>query len=615
YLSSYIDDSNSTCLQSESFSPVNTPYSNTRWSLKLYPRGLNEKQHANNNIAIFVKYVSGTMPTIKAKAEFSVVSRNNELVMLRSTNFHTFSSGNDWGYSEFLDGNYLNSRRNDLITDDRLRVYVRVVLVDEKETTTGDLIRHAHHHHHHHPSSTATSMNNSNPSSTSTTSSAMISGLFSDDKERFKSLEFLSNQIKTLLDDERFADVHIHVISKQSISIQQQQQQTVIIDDHKKPNRTKHPRLSSKQQQQHHPSCSSCHCTSEKIKSSSTANEPISDHHEQSSSVLCKDSESDIFDCRHSTNVSSQNYTSSSSSSVTPTIRRTTRSTSSLLSRIAQSSSSSSSAESNCSTSFIEPSSSDTCSSSSLLSLSSTIKRCSCICHCQDNTEQDIHLEIQQFQLKYANVRPLATFHAHKAILMSRSSSFATQIRHSTTYNKIDSKLPSIDLYIDDLDPSTVRIMLIYIYTGRLVTSNDDMKTNINAIDLFRAAVKYDLHELRQLAKSTMLDALKVDNAIEMLEVSDQANDVSLKQQVLAFIRSNASAVSKTNNWLQFSKRYPHLVIDAFRSLVTPPSTTNTKLNNNTTTTTTTTTNNNNNNNTFHSTSLTTTSKQFSKYD
>ncbi|CAF4206531.1 unnamed protein product [Rotaria socialis] len=657
YLSSYIDDSNSTCLQSESFSPVNTPYSNTRWSLKLYPRGLNEKQHANNNIAIFLKYVSGTMPTIKAKAEFSVVSRNNELVMLRSTNFHTFSSGNDWGYSEFLDGNYLNSRRNDLITDDRLRVYVRVVLVDEKETTTGDLIRHAHHHHHHHPSSilppppppplpssqhpnqqqqtsttpkiqastssssasssTATSMNNSNPSSTSTTSSTMISGLFSDDKERFKSLEFLSNQIKTLLDDERFADVHIHVISKQSISIQPQpQQQTIIIDDHKKPNRTKHPRLSSKQQQQqqHHPSCSSCHCTSEKIKSSSTTNEQISDHHEQSSSVLCKDSESDIFDCRHSTNVSSQNYTSSSSSSVTPTIRRTTRSTSSLLSRIAQSSTSSSSVESNCSTSFIEPSSSDICSSSSLLSLSSTTKRCSCICHCQDNTEQDIHLEIQQSQLKYANVTPLATFHAHKAVLMSRSSSFATQIRHSTNYNKIDSKLPSIDLYIDDLDPLTVRIMLIYIYTGRLVTSNDDMKTNINAIDLFRAAVKYDLHELRQLAKSTMLDALKVDNAIEMLEVSDQANDVSLKQQVLAFIRSNASAVSKTNNWLQFTKRYPHLVIDAFRSLVTPPSTTNTKLNNNTTTTTTTTANNNNNNNTFHSTSLTTTSILWKKF-
>ncbi|CAF5187675.1 unnamed protein product, partial [Rotaria magnacalcarata] len=152
YLSSYIEDSNFTCLQSETFSPVNTPYSNTRWSLKLYPRGLNEKQHANNNIAIFLKYVSGTMPNIKAKAEFSVVSRNNELVMLRSTNFHTFSSGNDWGYSEFLDGNYLNSRRNDLLTDDRLRVYVRVILVDEKETTTGDMIHSSHQYHHQSPS-------------------------------------------------------------------------------------------------------------------------------------------------------------------------------------------------------------------------------------------------------------------------------------------------------------------------------------------------------------------------------------------------------------------------------------------------------------------------------
>jgi hypothetical protein len=216
---------------------------------------------------------------------------------------------------EFLDGNYLNSRRNDLITDDRLRVYVRVVLVDEKETATGDLIRHPHPpHHHNHPSSilpppppapqhpiqqqqqqqtsttpktqastssssaassSATSINNSNPSSTSTTSSINISGLFTDDKERFKSLELLSNQIKTLLDDERFTDVHIHVIPKQQITYQQQ---LILNDDHRKSNRIKYQRTSLKQQ---HPSCSSCHCTSEKNKS--TTNEQISDHHEQSS--------------------------------------------------------------------------------------------------------------------------------------------------------------------------------------------------------------------------------------------------------------------------------------------------------------------------------------------
>lgn len=246
---------------------------------------------------------------------------------------------------EFLDGNYLNSRRNDLITDDRLRVYVRVVLVDEKETATGDLLRHPHlpnhhhhHHHHHHPpssllppppppppataaaplpqpslasaphaaqpqqqasaipktqastssssasSSSAASITNSNPLSASSTSSAPISGLFTDDKERFKSLELFSGQVKTLLDDERFADVNIHVIPKQ--------QQHVLHDEQKKPNRTKHARTSFKLQQQ--PSCSSCHCAPEKSKTPSSINEPISDHLDQSSSGTSEERRRDM---------------------------------------------------------------------------------------------------------------------------------------------------------------------------------------------------------------------------------------------------------------------------------------------------------------------------------
>jgi len=114
---------------------------------------------------------------------------------------------------------------------------------------------------------------NSNPSSLASTTSAVISGLFTDERERFKSLELLSNRIKTLLDDERFTDVHIHVIPKQ------QSQQENLNDDYRKTKRIK--RTSIKQQ---HPSCSSCHCRSEKIKSILINNEQVSDHHEQSSS-------------------------------------------------------------------------------------------------------------------------------------------------------------------------------------------------------------------------------------------------------------------------------------------------------------------------------------------
>ena len=332
--------------------------------------------------------------------------------------------------------------------------------------------------------------------------------------------------------------------------------------------------------------------------------------------VISKDSEPDHFDSRHASNINH-------SLSTTPTTRRTTRSTASLLSRMAQSSNSENTFSSpNCSSSSMTESSSELCSSSST-QISSTPKRCSCTCHQQDNAESEIHLEQQQSHSKYAKIAPLATFHAHKAILMARSSSFAAQIRASIHYShghlnlpigsNFHSKLPSIDLYVDDLEPASVRAMLTYIYTGRLHNSNDEIKSNLNPIDLFRAAVKYDLHELRQLAKSTMLDVLKIDNAIEMLEVSDQANDQILKQQVLTYIRSNAAAVSKTTNWLQFTKHHPQLIIDAFRSLVTPLTTSSSS-----STTTTTTTNakhNTNNSLTYHSTSLTTTSKQYSKYD
>ncbi|CAF0728169.1 unnamed protein product [Didymodactylos carnosus] len=554
YLSSYIDDSGSpNCLQSEQFSPIGTPYSNTNWSLKLYPRGVNDKQH--NYIAIFLKYVSGTTTNIKAKAEFNLISRQNELVMLRSTNFHMFNSGSDWGYSEFLDSTYLNSRRSDLLNDDRLRVYVRVIIVDEKEhNLNNDLLLQQQQLATQSKISASCSSSSSTASSSSSVAAQQLppistasslpvthhyyQGLFSDDKERLKSIELLSKQIKTLFDEQKFTDVNIHVIPKQQ---QQQKEQT----------------------------CSSWSCCS-----------CCEQQQEQDTQVLNKDHHHDQTD----------DLSSRSNSIVPTTTRRATRSTS----RIAQSSSDSTS----CSTS-----SSNCGEESSTLSFKPTKRSTVCLCFCHHHThvesrryKDDIHVDEtssssteSSLDSYYAVVRPLATYHAHKAILMARSSAFAQQISHAqqkqqrtTTTTKLnhiefngnECNTP-LDIYIDGLKPSTVYGMLTYMYAGRIDTKSlttgaqDDQ--SINPIDLYRASVIYDLHELRDISKYQMLEVLKSDTAVEMLEVADEANDYELKQQVLSYIRSNAAAVSKTDGWLNFSKKNPHLLIDAFRSLVIPP--------------------------------------------
>ena len=132
-------------------------------------------------------------------------------------------------HSEFLDGNYLNSRRNDLLTDDRLRVYVRVILVDEKETMMNDLSQPQHTSTTAKNQASASSSFASSSSATSmtlpnasTTSTAVHSGLFADERERFKSIELLANQVKLLLDDQRFTDVNIHVLPKQETNLDEQ---------------------------------------------------------------------------------------------------------------------------------------------------------------------------------------------------------------------------------------------------------------------------------------------------------------------------------------------------------------------------------------------------------
>ncbi|XP_065208020.1 protein roadkill-like [Planococcus citri] len=131
------------------------------------------------------------------------------------------------------------------------------------------------------------------------------------------------------------------------------------------------------------------------------------------------------------------------------------------------------------------------------------------------------------------------TFKAHRIILSARSSVFAARISHDITEN-----LPR-KVKIEDCNGEVLGDMLRYIYTGK------PEKLNLLAGDLLSAADKYNLRGLKVMCEETLLSTLSVNNAVEMLRLSDSCKADLLKSEVINFImlEENVSKVMATSQW------------------------------------------------------------------
>ena len=181
------------------------------WSCN--PRGLNERQHAKNNLmAISVKYLSGNISTIKAKAEFSVVSpisAASPRAMIGDTQI----------IRRLFDGwvRCLFEKNSSMgVISILIWVICWPTIVFAWMSEWSSSMREEW--------STRTKGQASSSSGGQPSSSR-----FSTATDRHTSLESFSGQLKSLLDDERCTDVNIHVLPKavscrwsKSISSEQQ---------------------------------------------------------------------------------------------------------------------------------------------------------------------------------------------------------------------------------------------------------------------------------------------------------------------------------------------------------------------------------------------------------
>ena len=138
--------------------------------------------------------------------------------------------------------------------------------------------------------------------------------------------------------------------------------------------------------------------------------------------------------------------------------------------------------------------------------------------------------------MKVAKTTPVA-FPAHRCIVENCSSIFAALCVLGEGDNE---KIP---IQINDVKPDMFRLLLNYMYGGRL--SDDDMKSH--AREIIDAADKYGVVNLKLEAEVCFVEGttFSIENVMEHLSYAESKNCALLKEAVMDFIVDNKSDVIK----------------------------------------------------------------------
>lgn len=138
----------------------------------------------------------------------------------------------------------------------------------------------------------------------------------------------------------------------------------------------------------------------------------------------------------------------------------------------------------------------------------------------------------------------------HKVILASRSSVFATMLE-SDMIEKASNRVE-----ITDIDYETMKLALLYIYTGNVENMNDEV-----ARKLLIPADKYALDGLKTTCGEFLREALTVENAFETLVLADLYTVGGLKTTALNFIAKNFGDVMDDETGLKLiTEKHSHLL-------------------------------------------------------
>ena len=145
-------------------------------------------------------------------------------------------------------------------------------------------------------------------------------------------------------------------------------------------------------------------------------------------------------------------------------------------------------------------------------------------------------------------------FDAHQLILSARSPVFKRMFD-----NEMKEKNNRL-VDIKEMDPSIVKEMLKFIYTGKCSVSDKDADPEI-ASELLKAAHRYGLNILVEMCGNVLLSTLTLENVLELLELGDMFEVQELKTHALDMVVTNMKTIRRTDKWKEYTKKSSHLCV------------------------------------------------------
>jgi len=149
----------------------------------------------------------------------------------------------------------------------------------------------------------------------------------------------------------------------------------------------------------------------------------------------------------------------------------------------------------------------------------------------------------------------------HRLVMAARSDVLAAQLGSDLK----EAREGKID--IKDMDVSTVRDMVHYMYTG---DTGDMFK--YKAKNLLVAANRYQLEELKEICQNFLITKIKTENALGMFVMGHANNAEHLKREAKEAIVNNAREIVQQEGWKEELGGNSDIVFEILEAIANAPS-------------------------------------------